>query len=43
MDSTAEPDASCACGAASAEANSDGWISALATPHSSALGSTTAV
>ena len=31
IDSTAEPEASCACGAVSAWANSDGWISALAT------------
>ena len=40
--STAEPDASSARGTALAEANSEGWMSALATPHSSMLGSTTA-
>ena len=40
--STAAPDASSARGAASAQANREGWMSALATPHSSMLGSTTA-
>ncbi len=40
--STADPDASSARGAASAQANSEGWMSALAPPHSSMLGSTTA-
>ena len=40
--STADADASSACGAASAQANSGGWMSAFATPHSSMLGSTTA-
>ena len=39
--STADADASSARGAASAQANS-GWMSALATPHSSMAGSTTA-
>ena len=42
MASTADADASSACGAASALANSEGWMSALAAPHSSMLGSTTA-
>jgi hypothetical protein len=40
--STADAEASSACGAASAQANSEGWMSALATPHNSMLGSTTA-
>jgi hypothetical protein len=42
MASTADPDASSARGTASAAANRDGWISALATPQASMLGSTTA-
>jgi len=40
-DSTADPDASSEWGTELAVANSVGWISALATPHSSMLGSTT--
>ena len=39
--STADPDASSAGGAELATANSVGWMSALAIPHSSMPGSTT--
>ena len=42
MASTADAEASSAGGAAPAEANSEGWMRALAIPHSSMLGSTTA-